>query len=176
MRASSAKELRSHHPCQSCTTSWLRAAPLPARQRAAVEQYRMFKVWSGRSQRKSLVRNPMKPELPSLRAAWRGRGQRRRLGVLRLPPLVFRSQRVVPAVIPGLVPRIHPSTCAGTSGWMDGRDLGTRPRAIKPDHHNPGTERKCQGASIVPNPTEALFEVKPKMSWRSQHQAAVARS
>jgi hypothetical protein len=48
--------------------------------------------------------------------------------------LVFRFQQMIPAVILGLVPRIQPSTNAGASGWMDGRD--------KPDHDNPGYQAK----------------------------------
>jgi four helix bundle protein len=48
--------------------------------------------------------------------------------------LVFRFQQMIPAVILGLVPRIQPSTNAGASGRMDGRD--------KPDHDNPGYQAK----------------------------------
>ena len=43
--------------------------------------------------------------------------------------LLFRSIRMLPAVILRLVPRIQPPACSGASGWLDGRD--------KPDHDNP---------------------------------------
>jgi len=53
--------------------------------------------------------------------------------------LVFRFRQTILAVILGLVPRIQPSTDAGASGWMDGRD--------EPDHDNPGTKRKSHKTS-----------------------------
>jgi hypothetical protein len=46
---------------------------------------------------------------------------------------------MTPAVILGLVPRIHLSANAGASGGMDGRD--------KPDHDNLG--KKGESQSVV---------------------------
>src|SRR5436190_4419701 len=75
--------------------------------------------------------------------------------------LVFRFRQTILAVILGLVPRIQPSTDAGASGWMDGRD--------EPDHDNPGTKRTSHNTSkAAPGP--------PASTGRPRRRDALART